>query len=76
MHKFYYNAVGQGLFFNATFQLNDRKLYNFVYDCGTDKSQQYLLNREITEIEILNGQLDELNNEVHSLEKQLQSVVH
>ena len=29
-----------------------------------------------TEIEILNGQLDELNNEVHSLEKQLQSVVH
>ena len=47
MHKFYYNAVGQGLFFNATFQLNDRKLYNFVYDCGTDKSQQYLLNREI-----------------------------
>jgi hypothetical protein len=39
---------------------------------------EYALKHDLTseEIDGLNGQLNELQSEVHSLEKQLQSVVH
>ncbi len=39
---------------------------------------EYVLVKELNseEIEELNGQLNELKREVHSLEKELQSVVH
>lgn len=42
------------------------------------KIAQYALNHEITppEIDQLNGQLKELESEVHFLEKQLYSIVH
>ncbi|MFV2046301.1 hypothetical protein ACEWK1_02890 [Metabacillus sp. YM-086] len=42
------------------------------------KIAHYALDHELTplEIEQLNGQMKELKSEVHSLEKQLQSVVH
>ena len=42
------------------------------------KIAEYALEHELTSVEIdqLNGQLNELKNEVHFLEKQLHSVVH
>ncbi|MDR6123770.1 cob(I)alamin adenosyltransferase [Bacillus sp. SLBN-46] len=42
------------------------------------KIAQYALDHELTaqEIEQLNGRMDELNKEVHFLEKQLHSVIH
>ena len=42
------------------------------------KIAQYTLDHELTSLEIdqLNGQLKELESEVHFLEKQLQPIVH
>ena len=38
-NEFYFNAVGQGLFYSGSlFEGN----YNFVYDCGTDSSNEYV----------------------------------
>ncbi|MBD5583558.1 MAG: MBL fold metallo-hydrolase [Clostridia bacterium] len=38
-NEFYFNAVGQGLFYSGSLFGG---AYNFVYDCGTDSSSEYL----------------------------------
>jgi Cft2 family RNA processing exonuclease len=48
LHKFTYHAVGQGLFFDATFRLNDRKFYNIVYECGAEQSSYSNLRNAIS----------------------------
>lgn len=46
--------------------------------CEMKSIAEYTLEQELSSIEIkrLNGQLDELKNEIFALEKQLQTVVH
>lgn len=42
MHTFTYHPVGQGLFFSATFELEDKKSFKLVYDCGSERKSNLI----------------------------------
>lgn len=56
MNSFKFHPVGQGLFYTGSLA---HKTFNFVYDCGTESKQHYLLSSIESHIKEIQG--DALN---------------